>query len=124
MIRFILSLGPRTTIGQTEFNQVGLLSTVNRAKQMILVNMFDVKKNSAPSYLTQNFAFIDHNYSTRGSQINFIVPRPIGVTAANFAYNSTTLWNELPSSLKRIQNKNTFKHKIRKRLSLQTSNAY
>ena len=91
---------------------------------MILVNMFDVKKNSAPSYLTQNFAFIDHNYSTRGSQTNFIVPRPIGVTAANFSYNGTTLWNELPSWVKHIQNKNTFKRKIRKRLSLYTPNVY
>jgi hypothetical protein len=81
-------------------DQVGLLNTHDRAKQMILAHMFDIKNNSAPSYLTQNFALIDHHYSTRGSLVNFIVPRPIGLTPANFKYNGTILWNELQPWLK------------------------
>jgi len=86
---------------------------------MILSHMFDIKNNTAPGYLSQNFVIIDHQYQTRGALCNFIVPRPVGVTAANFCYNGTKLWNELPSWIKCTYDKNCFKRKVKKYFRLQ-----
>jgi len=84
IIRFILDLGPRASIGQQELDQVDLLNTSDRAKQLILSHMFNIKNDLAPSYLSQHFFPVNHGYSTRGSENNFIVPRPIGVTSGSF----------------------------------------
>jgi hypothetical protein len=119
VIRFIVNLGPRTTVSQEELDKVGLLNVSNRAKQMILMHMFNVHHNLAPSYLSQNFENICHQYSTRYSQHSYVIPMPRGVTFGNFVYNGTKMWNDLPSWAKHITNRNVFKSKIRRLLSTQ-----
>jgi hypothetical protein len=51
IVRFMLNLGPRVHIGQTELDRAGLLSVSDRAKQIMLHHMFDIFHGTAPDYL-------------------------------------------------------------------------
>ena len=75
VVRFILGLGPRSHIGQTELDRVGLLCVEDRSEQLILNTMFDVFYNVAPPYLSANFSRNENRYSTRSSLNSFKVPR-------------------------------------------------
>ena len=51
VVRFVLELGPREHIGQTELDRAGFLSVQDRATQLILHTMYDVYRDTAPDYL-------------------------------------------------------------------------
>ena len=51
-----------------------------------------------------------HGYNTRGSQLNFHVPKVNFVSSTTFFFNGIKQWNILPSNMKEIFTKNTFKH--------------
>ena len=116
VVRFILNLHPRSTIGQNELDRLGMLNTGQRAKQMILNHVFNIKHMQAPTYMYQNFNPIRHQYSTRGSKHNYEALKPIGVTSGNFSYNGVKLWNDLPTWIKTIDDKNLFKRKVKAHL--------
>ena len=58
-----------------------------------------------------------HNYSTRGSPFNFIVPH--SKTHSSFTFCNTAIhhWNSLPNNIKATSNSNTFKQLVRKHLA-------
>ena len=111
IVRFILNLHPRSSIGQNELDRLGMLDTSQRAKQMILNHVFNIKNMQAPSYMYQNFTPIKHQYSTRGSKHNYQALRPFGVTSGNFNQNGIKLWNEFPTWIKLLMIKNCLKEK-------------
>ena len=55
LVRFILNAGPRSHIGQTELDSVGLLNTADRAKQLMLTHMYNIYHiiTYLPCYLPQ-----------------------------------------------------------------------
>ena len=113
LARFILDLGPRSHIGQSELDQIKTLNTRDRATQIILGHMFNIFHKKAPSYLIQSFSNIPHNYNTRRAERSFFLPRPRGVDITNFSFQGAKLWNDLPLSIKRIDTKDNFKKKLK-----------
>ena len=106
VVRFILNMGPRTHVGQRELDRAGLLSVKDRVIQMKMNHVFKIFQGTAPDYRnTHSTRIISvHNYSTRGSPYNFIVPRIKGRASHTFFYTAIHHWNLLPNSIKEINN--------------------
>jgi len=81
--------------------------------------MFNIYHQVAPSYFCNDFNVISHRYSTRFAQHNFNVPQPVGIDKYNFSYQGVMAWNDLPVSIKSVNSKQLFKHKVRNYLKAQ-----
>ena len=114
-VRFILNLGPRTHVGQSERNMLGYLNTNDRVQQLMSSHMFNIFNDVAPSYLGEKFVRVGgvHRHNTRNSEFNVIVPRVQGPEKYNFSYQGVKVWNDLPSSIKGVQTKSVFKEAIK-----------
>ena len=122
MVRFILNLESRAHIGQSELNRINYLNTSDRAQQFMLNHMYNVYNKSAPSYLSQRFNTVQsqHQYFTRNSDHNFVVSRFQGVSRYNFSVQGVKVWNDLPTSIKCITSKSSFKQKVKHHLRTST----
>ena len=119
VVRFILDVEPRTHIGQTELDKVGMLSSKDRIVQLKLNHVFKIFNDTCPHYLKFDFTRVSslHKYSTRGSPFNFVVPLAKG--QARFTFYNTAIhhWNSLPSEIKSISDFNLFKKLVKKHLA-------
>ena len=115
MVRFILDMGPREHVGQAELNQAGMLKTGDRVKQLMLNHMHSVYNNSAPGYLYDHFTRVQdqHQYETRNAASNFVVPKIQGVAKNNFNYWGVKFWSELPTQIKGILNRQSYKNAVK-----------
>ena len=115
LARFITNSGPRQHIGHTELSSIGYLNVQDRVTQLSMNMMHNIFYDRCPAYMNSFFTKISdvHNYNTRGSNYNFRTPKINSISATTFYYNATAEWNRLPDSIKCIQNKSTFKEKVR-----------
>ena len=118
VVRFILNLGPRSHVGQRELGSLNLLCTADRAQQLMLNHMYNIFHETAPRYLSQSFVRVksQHAYSTRSSELNFVVPISSGLTQFNMSTQGVKFWNNLPSSIKNVCVKSAFKTKVKSHL--------
>jgi hypothetical protein len=90
--------------------------------QLKLNHVFKIFHNKAPQYLKLHFTRVSsvHNYSTRGSPFNFVVPKSKG--QARFTFYNTAIhhWNALPNSIKNTEDLNTFKKMVKQYLASDT----
>lgn len=119
MIRFILNMSPREHVGQAHFDTVKLLDVQNRARQLRLNHMFNIFHSLSPSYFDQFFTKTSdsHSHHTRSSAFNFHVPRVKGYSYKSFFYRGALDWNALPSYIKGITVRSTFKLAVKKHLA-------
>ena len=110
-VRFIKNLGPRSHIGFSELDSLGMLNVDFRVKQLRLGHAHKIFNDRCPSYLSENFVKTSdiHRHNTRGSSENFVVPSVSGVAATTFYYSAIKDWNSLPSEVKIRSNYNSFK---------------
>ena len=111
--RYILDFTPRTHIGQSELNQIGILNICDRVKFLRLNHVFKIKQSTGPVYLVDNFISVSHNMQTRACKHDFFVPRVQGIASKTFFFNGIKDWNRLPDSIKSIKNHVTFKHRVK-----------
>ena len=111
---FILDMGPREHIGQNELDRLGMNNTGNRVRQLMVSHMYEVYNGTAPCYLTEMFTKVQdqHQYVTRNSQYNFVIPRVNGMSMGSFAYQVC-----LPNEIKASPNKHRFKAAVKKYFS-------
>jgi hypothetical protein len=115
LVRFILGLSTRSHVGYNEFKRANLLSVADRVKQRMLLHMFNVKHQVAPSYLSDLFSQPRHSYNTRRAEHNFFIPRPnSNVDSKNLTHIGPRIWNDLPSHIKQIPDRHLFKTKVKK----------
>ena len=119
MLRYILNFATRDHVGQDHFDAVKFLDVQNRARQLRLNHMFNIFHSLGPSYLKQFFTKISdtHSYATRSSSWNFSIPRIGSYTKNSFFYQATHDWNKLPSCIKSIDDKYSFKVAMKKHLA-------
>ena len=83
-------MGPRSHIGFSELDSLGMLIVYFRVKQLRLGHAHKIFNDRCPSYLSENFVktsdILRHN--TRGSRENFVVPSVSGVAATTFYYSA------------------------------------
>ena len=77
--------------------------------------MYKVYNGTAPCYLTEMFTKVQdqHQYVTRNSQYNFVIPRVNGMSMDSFAYQGSKVWNSLPNEIKASPNKHRFKTAVK-----------
>lgn len=119
MLRYIFNLSPRDHVGQNHFDAVKFLDVQSRARQLRLNHMFNIFNSLGPSYFNQFFTKVSdtHSYATRSSSWNFRIPRIGSYTKNSFFYQATHDWNNLPSHIKSINDKQTYKVAVKKHLA-------
>ena len=65
--------------------------------------------------MNENFTKVNehHTYNTRSSQHNFVVPKIIGVESSTFYYNTIKYWNDLPNTIKAVDNLDQLKKQVK-----------
>ena len=78
----------------------------------------DIYHNRCPGYMKTFFTRTRdlHNYNTRGSEYNFVVPKANTIITKTFYYQAIKAWNALPVSLRGVENKDTFKRQLKHHL--------
>ena len=115
MIRFILKLEPRSHIGVEQFKKLGMLKVEDRVKQLKLNHVFNIYNDIAPEYLNSHFVKFcqTHNYYTRGSATNFLVPKAKGQKCNTFFFTGVQEWNSLPIDVKKSKTHSQFKKAVK-----------
>ena len=115
-----MNLSPRDHVGQTEIDTVGFLSTSGRSRQLRLTHMFNIFHSICPDYLSHFVTrkrFYSHSHRTRASSWNFYIPRVGSFAKNSFFYQAALDWNNLPSHIKTIDDKFSFKRAVKKYLA-------
>ena len=108
MIIYLLNYGCRRHIGFNDFKKSNCLDINARVDYMSLNLMFNIFNNVAPSYMC-DINRISHRHNTRQSDSAYVVPGVKGQGSKSFKFNGSKLWNELPTNVKHVQQKNRFK---------------
>ena len=115
MVRFILNLDPRSHVGQSELNQIGIVNTSDRVHQIMLNHMYSVKQGTAPMYLQNMFQRVTSQpmHSTRNTDVNYVLPRVTKCSRFNFSFVAVKVWNRLPAVIRNANSKCQFKSKVK-----------
>ena len=107
------SLLPKDTLFRTY-----LLNVETRVKQLRLNHLHKIFYDLCPTYLKINFVPLKgvHQYCTRSSHYNFLVPHCHNLDKSTFTYAGIADWNSLPECLKAIENTQRFKVALKKYL--------
>ena len=106
IVRFILSLHCRHSVGFKEFRELDLLPIPMRVKQLRLNHVHNIVSQSCPSYLAFNFNKKNTTHSTRSGDSSFYVPSiKGGGESSTFYYNGIKDWNSLPLSVRNLESK-------------------
>ena len=84
--------------------------------------MYSIYNGTAPSYLC-NFKKVSeiHSYSTRHSNMSYVIPHVKSQGSKSFTFNGAKLWNNLPMYVKNETTKDGFKLKCKEYLFSQMS---
>jgi len=119
MVRFILNKENRFHVGQRELCVPSWLSIPDRAKYFRLSHVFKAINGCSPIYLSDKFGKVcdRHSYNTRDCNLNFVLPRAIGMMGNSFVYkyNAIKDWNGLPAELKSLSSMECFKSRRKSR---------
>ena len=111
VIRFINSLGPRTRITADILSELNLLNVETRVRQLRLNIVHNFLQYLKENLFPLNYV---HQYNTRGSRYNFLVPHCRSVDSSTFYYAGIIDWNSLPELLKELEKPNRFKIALKK----------
>ena len=115
-LRFILNVGPRVRIEYADFKLLNVLNIELRAKQLRLHHMYNIYNNMSPVYMYAYFCRMSevHSYETRGSVFNYQLPKCNTNIGKTFHFSAIKDWNALPSNIKEVHSKITFKYVCKK----------
>ena len=72
MVRFICGMGPREHVGDDEIRSLGWLPFPKRVDFFKMMHVFKVRKNIAPSYISQNFQLVNERDSLSLKQMLYL----------------------------------------------------
>ena len=87
VVRFILKLPNRQSVGLKEFEEVGFLPVFMRVRQLRLNHVHNIYHQKCPSYLSHNFNSnfsLRNPHNTRSGSSSFYIPYIKGVEASTF----------------------------------------
>ena len=117
-VRFILDLPPRHSVNCDILKSLNMLNIEHRVKQMRLNHVFNIVHDKAPLYMKNSFTLVSsshHNTRSVGN-MNFTIPYIKSCQDQTFYYNAIKDWNALPSSIKQLNNKYSFKTNVKQHL--------
>ena len=118
-IRFCLKLDKRHHISSKEFESINWLPVNKRVHQCINPITFKFVNNACLHYLNEVYEYAPQcRIESRNNFAKLKVPfQKIKMGQNGLSYIGSTLWNNLPGSLKKNSNTvlNTFKHNLKKK---------
>ena len=104
----------RTVVNFKKLNWMPLFDEIKISKCVLIHKSLN---GNAPSYINDLFVtnFTLHNRSTRHGSINLVCPKVQRTCdgGRTFTVSGIKLWNSLPADVRRIDNINNFKSKLR-----------
>ena len=101
------------------FSDAGILLLQFSYYELTANLMFDIRRRNAPRNIRDLFEDISniHSYNTRSSASNnfYIQSSRLSIQLNSFSRIGTTIWNEMPLTLRNLS-KNNFKRKIKRKL--------
>ena len=101
------------------FSDAGILPLQFSYYELTANLMFDIRSRNAPRNIRDLFEDISniHSYNTRSSASNnfYIQSSRLSIQLNSFSRIGTTIWNEMPLTLRNLS-KNNFKRKIKRKL--------
>lgn len=108
-MRIILHESPRSHI-EDMLAKLKWLSVSQRIDYSRLILMWKIVHGHAPSYLTENLKYSDHDYNTSSSvSENLFIPH---AHKHSLYKHGAKMWNSLPCELRKIPILNSFKKKL------------
>ena len=105
-----------STISHKEFKDVNWLSFITRFEQNVISTVFKFINGNSLYYLNEVFEFApEGNISLRNNLLN--LKRPFCNTNTDqktLSFIGSSFWNQIPETLKKTNNLNTFKHNLKK----------
>ena len=114
-IWFCLKLGKRHHISNKEFQSINWLPVNKRIHQCINAITFKFVKSVFPHYLNEVYEYAAQcRTESRSNFVKLKVPfRKTNMEQNGLSYTGPSLWNNLPGSLKKPTDLNTFKHNLK-----------
>ena len=102
-------LDNRSHLDNKDLQALSWLNVPDRVRFFRISHLFRIWHKIAPTYLLPNFKSISnaHTHNTRGSSYNFHLSRELSVSPNGFSFKAIKQWNQLPNSLKSIDNLKT-----------------
>ena len=101
------------------FSDAGILPLQFSYYELTANLMFDIRRRNAPRNIRDLFEDISniHSYNTRSSASNnfYLQSSRLSIQLNSFSRIGTTIWNEMPLTLRNLS-KNNFKRKIKRKL--------
>ena len=121
MLRFVNGLDNRSHVDNKNLQDLLWLNVPDRVRFFRISHLFRIWHKIAPKYLLPNFKSISnaHTHNTRGSSYNFHLSRELSVSPNGFSFTAIEQWNQLPNSLKSIDNLKVLKTKLQQFLLAQ-----
>ena len=115
MLRFVNGLDNRSHVDNKNLQDLLWLNVPDRVRFFRMSHLFRIWHKIAPKYLLPNFVSISraHTHNTRGSSYNFHISRELSLSPNCVSFLPIKHWNELPSSLKSIDDFRVFKRKLK-----------
>lgn len=113
VMRFVLSLPPRSSISVEHFSKLGWLNVDYRVKFLGLCSLHKIVYAEQPNYFSDLVKTNTHSYSTRTNTVPVQIPRVQSSGKGTFVYNSAKNWQNLPENLKTIKTQKPFKFKCK-----------
>ena len=103
-------------ISEKDFKTINWLLVDQRVQQSLNVTVFKYVNNACPYYMKEVFEYASQGrISSRNNYAKLKVPfRKTTMGQKSLSYIGPSVWNKLPSSMKRNISLNKFKHDVKK----------
>ena len=111
-------------IGQRELDRLNMLQVKDRVVQLKMNHVFNISNGLSNRYMADNFKQFSsiHQYNTRNSSFNFILPMSKGQACKTFYFTAVQNWNSLLSEIESIKSNQILKSAIKSNLRISNSN--
>ena len=115
-ICFCLKLGKMHHISEEDFKAINWLPVDQRVQQSLNVTVFEYVNKACPYYMKEVFEYASQErISSRNNYAKLKVPfRKTTMGQKSLSYIRPSVWNKLPSLMKRNISLNKFKHDVKK----------
>ena len=115
MVRFVNNWDPRHHVSFSDIRGLSWIPIPDRVEFFKMMHLFRIRHNLAPRYLLPNFKSISsvHSHNTRGSNLNFSLPKYLSLSPHSFAFTAIKQWNQLPTGLKSIVEFRVYKQRLK-----------
>ena len=115
-IRSCLKLDKMHYISEEDFKAINWLSVDQKVQQSLNVTVFKYVNNACPYYMKEVFEYASQGrISSRNNYARLKVPfRKTTMGQKSLSYIGPSVWNKLPSSMKRNISLDKFKHDVKK----------